>query len=284
MIMGALRGRILPTTSPPESGLQSALEARAGDEVAGYARASGELPVDDETLALAEVEPRPGGNHLGTKMTRRFRDFWRASLIDQSTMTAGRRRRPDVAGARACLPRSGGGPPSADDETQRTRRLASGRGYLTDAPRFGRLAREASGARPDMRAAYGLGGRGGRREVGAGQRGWSRGVRRGASCPPARFRTIPAAPGPAQASPGSARPERPATLSGPLGFDLTARTTAWDSVTRPRRRRPVVPTPCTGAPTLLDERHARWRASGRPGDIIVGPWAPARRRAAHRGA
>ncbi len=59
-----------------------------GDEVAGYApRLLGELPVDDEALALAEIEAAgPGGNHLGTKMTRRhFRDFWRASLIDQST-------------------------------------------------------------------------------------------------------------------------------------------------------------------------------------------------------
>jgi trimethylamine:corrinoid methyltransferase-like protein len=46
-----------------------------------------DLQVDDETLALEEVEAAgPGGNHLGTKMTRRrFRDFWRPSLIDQST-------------------------------------------------------------------------------------------------------------------------------------------------------------------------------------------------------
>ena len=59
-----------------------------GDEVVGYARALlEELPVTDEALALDEVEAvGPGGNHLGTRMTRRhFRDFWRASLIDQST-------------------------------------------------------------------------------------------------------------------------------------------------------------------------------------------------------
>ena len=71
-----------------ESGLQSALEGLVlGDEIVAYTRALLEdLPVDDETLALAEVEAvGPGGNHLGTRMTRRrFRDFWRASLIDQS--------------------------------------------------------------------------------------------------------------------------------------------------------------------------------------------------------
>ena len=89
-ILGALsRATLLHDVGYLESGLQSALEGLVlGDEVAGYARALlGELPVDDEALALAEVEAAgPGGNHLGTKMTRRhFRDFWRASLIDQST-------------------------------------------------------------------------------------------------------------------------------------------------------------------------------------------------------
>ncbi len=88
--MGALsRATLLHDVGYLESGLQSALEGLVlGDEVAGYARALlGDLPVDDEALALAEVEAvGPGGNHLGTKMTRRhFRDFWRASLIDQST-------------------------------------------------------------------------------------------------------------------------------------------------------------------------------------------------------
>ena len=89
-ILGALsRATLLHDVGYLESGLQSALEGLVlGDEVAGYARALlGELPVDDEALALAEIEAAgPGGNHLGTKMTRRhFRDFWRASLIDQST-------------------------------------------------------------------------------------------------------------------------------------------------------------------------------------------------------
>jgi trimethylamine--corrinoid protein Co-methyltransferase len=89
-IMGALsRATLLHDVGYLESGLQSALEGLVlGDEVVGYARALlGELPVDDEALALAEIEAvGPGGNHLGTKMTRNhFRDFWRASLIDQST-------------------------------------------------------------------------------------------------------------------------------------------------------------------------------------------------------
>ncbi len=89
-IMGALsRATLLHDVGYLESGLQSALEGLVlGDEVVGYARALlGELPVDDEALALVEVEAvGPGGNHLGTRMTRRrFRDFWRASLIDQST-------------------------------------------------------------------------------------------------------------------------------------------------------------------------------------------------------
>ena len=89
-ILGALsRATLLHDVGYMESGLQSTLEGLVlGDEVVGYARAFlGELRVDDETLALAEVEAvGPGGNHLGTNMTRRrFRDFWRASLIDQNT-------------------------------------------------------------------------------------------------------------------------------------------------------------------------------------------------------
>ncbi len=89
-ILGALsRATLLHDVGYMESGLQSTLEGLVlGDEVVGYARAFlGELRVDDETLALAEVEAAgPGGNHLGTNMTRRhFRDFWRASLIDQNT-------------------------------------------------------------------------------------------------------------------------------------------------------------------------------------------------------
>jgi trimethylamine--corrinoid protein Co-methyltransferase len=88
-LLGALsRATLQHDVGYLESGLQSALEGLVlGDEVVGYTRALLEdLPVDDETLALVEVEAvGPGGNHLGTKMTRKhFRGFWRASLIDQS--------------------------------------------------------------------------------------------------------------------------------------------------------------------------------------------------------
>ena len=88
--MGALsRATLLHDVGYLESGMQSALEGLVlGDEVAGYARALlNELPVDEDALALAEVEAAgPGGTHLGARMTRRrYRDFWRASLIDQTT-------------------------------------------------------------------------------------------------------------------------------------------------------------------------------------------------------
>jgi trimethylamine:corrinoid methyltransferase-like protein len=45
------------------------------------------VPVDDEALAQAEIEAAgPGGNHLGTRMTRtRHRRFWQPSLLDQNT-------------------------------------------------------------------------------------------------------------------------------------------------------------------------------------------------------
>ena len=128
-IMGALsRATLLHDVGYLESGLQSALEGLVlGDEVAGYARALlAELPVDDEALALTEVEAvGPGGNHLGTKMTRRyFRDFWRASLIDQTTydrwsagggLTLLKRVRARLAEIRAAGPAF-----TLDNETQRT--------------------------------------------------------------------------------------------------------------------------------------------------------------------
>src|SRR5690606_30048385 len=64
-IMGALsRATLLHDVGYLESGLQSALEGLAlGDELVRYARAFlEELRVDDETLALAEVEAAgPGG-------------------------------------------------------------------------------------------------------------------------------------------------------------------------------------------------------------------------------
>jgi trimethylamine--corrinoid protein Co-methyltransferase len=89
-VLGTLsRATLLHDVGYLESGLQSALEGVVlGDEIAGYARAlMTEVAVDDEALALAEIEAAgPGGNHLGTRMTRaRHRRFWRAQLIDQNT-------------------------------------------------------------------------------------------------------------------------------------------------------------------------------------------------------
>ena len=89
-ILGALsRATLLHDVGYLESGLHSALEGVVlGDEIAGYARAlMAEAPVDDEALALAEIAAAgPGGNHLGSKMTRaRHRRFWRPDLIDQNT-------------------------------------------------------------------------------------------------------------------------------------------------------------------------------------------------------
>jgi len=89
-ILGALsRATLLHDLGYLESGLQSALEGLVlGDEMAGYARALlEEVPVDDESLALLEVEAvGPGGNHLGRRMTRtHHRRFWRPALLDQST-------------------------------------------------------------------------------------------------------------------------------------------------------------------------------------------------------
>jgi len=89
-VLGTLsRATLLHDVGYLESGLQSALEGVVlGDEIAGYARAlMAEVPVDDEALALAEIEAAgPGGNHLGTRMTRTHqRRFWRPALIDQNT-------------------------------------------------------------------------------------------------------------------------------------------------------------------------------------------------------
>jgi trimethylamine---corrinoid protein Co-methyltransferase len=86
-ILGALsRATLLHDVGYLETGLQGALEGIVlGDEAAGYARAlAAPLPVDDDALALAEVETAgPGGSHLGRKMTRaRHRDFWQPGLID----------------------------------------------------------------------------------------------------------------------------------------------------------------------------------------------------------
>jgi trimethylamine---corrinoid protein Co-methyltransferase len=127
-VMGALsRATLLHDVGYLESGLQSALEGLVlGDEVGGFTRALlGELPVDDEALALTEIEAvGPGGNHLGTRMTRRrFRDFWRASLIDQSThdrwSAAGGHTLLERARARVAEIRAAGPSFTLDDDVRR---------------------------------------------------------------------------------------------------------------------------------------------------------------------
>ena len=136
-VMGALsRATLQHDVGYLETGLQSALEGLVlGDEVVGYTRALlGDLPVDDEALALAEVEAvGPGGNHLGTKMTRRrFRDFWRPSLIDQSTherwAAAGSTTLLERVRARLAEIQAAGPAFSLDEETlRRLDELAAGR-------------------------------------------------------------------------------------------------------------------------------------------------------------
>ena len=85
----ALRATLLHDVGYLESGLQSALEGMVlGDEMVGYARALLDaVEVGDDDVALDEVRVAgPGGNHLGSKMTRaRHRGFWQPALIDQNT-------------------------------------------------------------------------------------------------------------------------------------------------------------------------------------------------------
>ena len=104
-ILGALsRATLLHDVGHLESGMQSALEGMVlGDEIAGYARAFlGDLPVDDDAIALDEIMAvGPGGDHLARRMTReRHRGFWQADLTDQQTHERWR-----AAGARPLLAR-----------------------------------------------------------------------------------------------------------------------------------------------------------------------------------
>ena len=117
---------------------------------------SGELPVDDEALALAEVEAvGPGGNHLGTRMTRRhFRDFWRASLIDQNTYdrwSAAGGQHAARAGASARGRDPGGGPVvhAGRRRPAEDRRAGRRRPGLTHAPRGGGARGTARVPRPN---------------------------------------------------------------------------------------------------------------------------------------
>jgi trimethylamine--corrinoid protein Co-methyltransferase len=71
-----------------------------------------EVPVDDYSLALDEIKAAgPGGNHLGTRYTRRHhREFWTPALLDhavhdrwvaEGATTLGSRVRERLAGIRA---------------------------------------------------------------------------------------------------------------------------------------------------------------------------------------
>ena len=89
MAYGSLsRATLLHDVGYLESGLQSSYESIVlGDELVGYARQfMREVPVDDYSLALDEIKAAgPGGNHLGTKYTRRHhREFWTPALLDHT--------------------------------------------------------------------------------------------------------------------------------------------------------------------------------------------------------
>ena len=88
-ILGALsRATLLHDVGYLEDGMQSSYESIVlGGELVSYARAFlRELPLDDYALALDEIAAAgPGGNHLGTKYTRRhYREFWTSELFDDA--------------------------------------------------------------------------------------------------------------------------------------------------------------------------------------------------------
>ena len=86
-VLGGLsRATLLHDVGYLESGLQSSYESiLLGDHLIGYARAFMDaLPVDDEALALAEIDAvGPGGSHLARPYTRKhFREIWQSDLFD----------------------------------------------------------------------------------------------------------------------------------------------------------------------------------------------------------
>ena len=89
MAYGSLsRATLLHDVGYLESGLQSSYESIVlGNELVGYARQfMREAPVDDYSLAMEEIRAAgPGGNHLGTKYTRRHhREYWTPALLDHN--------------------------------------------------------------------------------------------------------------------------------------------------------------------------------------------------------
>jgi len=86
-ILGELsRATLLHDVGYLECGLQSSYESIVfGDHLLGWAKAfMAPLPVDDDALALGEIEAvGPGGNHLARPYTRRhFRRIWQSDLFD----------------------------------------------------------------------------------------------------------------------------------------------------------------------------------------------------------
>ena len=86
-ILGELsRATLLHDVGYLECGLQSSYESIVfGDHLLGWARAfMAPLPVDDEALALGEIEAvGPGGNHLARPYTRKhFRGIWQSEFFD----------------------------------------------------------------------------------------------------------------------------------------------------------------------------------------------------------
>ena len=88
ILAGLSRATLLHDIGYLEDGMQSSYESIVlGDELVGYARAfMREVALDDHALALDEIAAAgPGGNHLGSKYTRRhYREFWTSELFDDA--------------------------------------------------------------------------------------------------------------------------------------------------------------------------------------------------------
>ena len=94
-ILGKLsRATLLHDVGYLECGLQSSYESIVfGDHLLGWAKAfMAPLPVDDEALALEEIEEvGPGGNHLSRPYTRKhFRSIWQSDFFDTTRHDAWR--------------------------------------------------------------------------------------------------------------------------------------------------------------------------------------------------
>jgi trimethylamine---corrinoid protein Co-methyltransferase len=88
MLGGLSRSTLLHDIGYLEDGMQASYESIVlGAELVGYAKAfMRDVPLDDYALALEEIAAAgPGGNHLGTRYTRRhYREFWSSELFDDS--------------------------------------------------------------------------------------------------------------------------------------------------------------------------------------------------------